>query len=255
MKGWKKKLMIVLVVVFTPIIGLAVAGTLFLNSILGQVTVDEGDVPKHDLMVNEKLSDDVTNFALFGLDCRTEDYTGCRSDVMQVISYNKKVNEVTVTSVVRDTYVEIGDRGLDKINHAYAFGGPNLAIQTMNKAFDLDIKNYVTVEFWIVEDIIDALGGVEVDVSDVELPQVNVYIDGLNKESGGKNPEKRLTTSGVQTLSGRQAVAYMRIRYVGDGDFERMERQREVMNAALHKLETVSLTTMIDMVNEMYCLQ
>ena len=169
---------------------------------------------------------------------------------MMVLSYDMDENNVTVTSLVRDTYVEIGDRGFDKLNHAYAFGGAELAIQTINRNFDLNIKDYITVDFWTVEAIIDAVGGVEIDISEAELPYVNQYITGLNNESGTASG-RLLSSAGVQKLDGRQAVAYMRVRYVGDGDFERMQRQREVMGVALDGLKSMSLPKMLSLVNDL----
>lgn len=248
MKKWKIILFIVLALLIIPV----AAGAIYVNFALDKVTVsDEEFNEDFDLNVNTSLENsNVKNIALFGVDCRTTDYKGCRSDVMMILSYDMKKNDVIVTSLVRDTYVEIGDRGFDKLNHAYAFGGPELAIQTINKTFDLDIKDYVTVDFWTVEKIIDAIGGVEVYISEEELPQVNVYIDGLNNESGTSSG-KLLKSAGTQILNGRQAVAYMRVRYVGDGDFERMQRQRKVMEASLEGLKSLSLTQMLSLVNNM----
>ncbi len=248
MKKWKIILSIVLALLIIPV----AAGVIYVNFLLDKVTVSDEEFDKDfDLNVNTNIENsDVKNIALFGLDCRTADYKGCRSDVMMVLSYDQKKNDVTVTSLVRDTYVEIGDRGFDKLNHAYAFGGPELAIQTINKNFDLNIEDYVTVDFWTVEKIIDAIGGVKIDISDEELPYVNQYIKGLNNESGVKNG-KLLTHAGVQNLDGRQAVAYMRVRYTGDGDFERMQRQREVMQVALEGLKSLSLAQMLSLANDM----
>lgn len=248
MKRWKIILTVVLALLIIPV----VAGAIYVNFILDRVIINDEEFDKNfDLMTNETLKDSkVKNIALFGVDCRTEDYTGCRSDVMMILSYDQKNNDVTVTSIVRDTYVEIENRGFDKINHAYAFGGAELAIQTINKTFDLDIEDYVTVDFWTVEKIIDAIGGVEIDITIEELPYVNQYIRGLNNESGSSTG-KELSSSGVQKLSGRQAVAYMRVRYTGDGDFERMQRQRKVMGVALEELKNISLTQMLGLVNDM----
>lgn len=248
MKKWKIILTIVLALLIVPV----AVGAVYMNLILDKVTVSEDEFDKDfDLNVNTNLENsDVKNIALFGVDCRTDDYSGCRSDVMMVLSYNQKENNVTVTSLVRDTYVEIGDRGFDKLNHAYAFGGAELAIQTINKTFDLDIEDYITVDFWVVEKIIDAIGGVEIDITTEELPYVNQYIRGLNNESGSSSG-KELSSAGVQKLSGRQAVAYMRVRYTGDGDFERMQRQRTVMEVALEGLKSLSLTQMLSLVNDM----
>ncbi|MDO4924781.1 MAG: LCP family protein [Turicibacter sp.] len=251
MKKWKIILAVILALLIVPV----AAGAIYVNFILDKVTVGDEEFDKDfDLMTNEILKEnntDVKNIALFGVDCRTADYKGCRSDVMMVLSYNQKNNDVTVTSLVRDTYVEIGDRGFDKLNHAYAFGGPELAIQTINRAFDLDIEDYVTVDFWAVEKIIDAIGGVEIDVSSDELVYLNDYINDLNNNSPDGSKIITLSSSGLQHLNGRQAVAYMRIRYVGDGDFERMQRQREVMEVALNGVQNISLPKMLTLANDL----
>ncbi len=249
MKKWKILLTIVLTLLIIPM----AAGAIYVNFILDKVTVDDEEFDKDfDLMTNENLKEsDIKNIALFGVDCRTADYKGCRSDVMMVLSYDMKNNDVTVTSLVRDTYVEIGDRGFDKLNHTYAFGGPELAIQTINKTFDLDIEEYVTVDFWAVEAIIDAIGGVDINISSDELYHLNNYIDDLNNNSPDGSKISKISSSGVQHLSGRQAVAYMRIRYVGDGDFERMQRQREVMEVALEGVKSISLPNMLSLANDL----
>ena len=249
MKKWKILLTIVLALLIIPV----AAGAIYVNFILDKVTVDDEEFDKDfDLMTNENLKEsDIKNIALFGVDCRTADYKGCRSDVMMVLSYDMKNNDVTVTSLVRDTYVEIGDRGFDKLNHTYAFGGPELAIQTINKTFDLDIEEYVTVDFWAVESIIDAIGGVDINISSDELYHLNNYIDDLNNNSPDGSKTSKISSSGVQHLSGRQAVAYMRIRYVGDGDFERMQRQREVMEVALEGVKSISLPNILPLANDL----
>lgn len=247
MRKWKIILTIILTLLIVPV----ATGAIYVNFILDKVIVDDEFDKDFDLMTNDNLSEsNIKNIALFGVDCRTTDYKGCRSDVMMVLSYDMDENNVTVTSLVRDTYVEIGDRGFDKLNHAYAFGGAELAIQTINRNFDLNIKDYITVDFWTVEAIIDAVGGVEIDISEAELPYVNQYITGLNNESGTASG-RLLSSAGVQKLDGRQAVAYMRVRYVGDGDFERMQRQREVMGVALDGLKSMSLPKMLSLVNDL----
>lgn len=254
-KGEKsmKKRKIVLTFILALLTVPVAAGAIYVNFILDKVTVKDDEFDKSfDLNVNTNLENsDIKNIALFGVDCRTANYKGCRSDVMMVVSYDQKNNNVTVTSLVRDTYVEIGDRGFDKMNHAYAFGGPELAIQTINKTFDLDIEDYVTVDFWTVEKIIDAIGGVEIDVSSQEMEHLNNYIVELNNLSPNGTKTNLISSNGLQQLNGRQAVAYMRIRYVGDGDFERMQRQREVMQVALDGLKTLSLTNMLSLANDM----
>lgn len=254
MKKTKIILITILILLAIPL----VSGTIFVNSILDRVIVDENgigiDEEKIDLMANPELQDkdkDVLNFALFGMDCRTDNYSGCRSDVVMLISYHTKTNKLNVTSVVRDTYVDILSKGLDKLNHAYAYGGPQLAVQTLNRNFDLNIENYITVDFWAVENIIDVIGGVEIDVKSEEVYYVNGGVEEANNVDSNGKVGKMITGPGKQTLTGRQAVAYMRIRYAGNGDFERMERQRHVMEVALNKTKNLKLNQMVSLVDEL----
>ncbi len=225
----RKKLLYIISSSLIIVLSLIGAGFIYVNALLDDVIVKE----TVSTMANEALvdkSDNVENYALFGVDCRTENYEGCRSDVMMIVSYNKDDNQATLVSVPRDTYVEISDHGFDKINHSYAFGGPMLAVQTLNQTFDLDIRHYVAVNFSAVEAIVDALGGVEVFIEPYELGYV---------------PD--ITNSGFRILNGEQALAYSRIRYVGNGDFERMERQREVIEGALDAIKTSDVTELMQL--------
>lgn len=212
-----------------------------------ELVLDEGESLVNDEVLNLKKDSGVINIALFGVDARKNTYEGTRSDAMMVLSYNQDAKEATITSVVRDTYAWINeDRGYDKINHAYSFGGPALAIQALNNNFDLDIEYYIAVNFNAVQEIIDAIGGVEVEVEGYEIAEVNRVIREMKKQ-GVFETAPELSETGVQTLNGQQALAYMRIRKVGNGDWERMERQREVLSKifenvkAMKKSELVSL--------------
>lgn len=216
------------------------------------------DFSSENLEISDELSalkensDDrkkTINIGLFGVDCRNEGYEACRSDVMMVLSYNSNQNKTTIPFLVRDTYVEIIDYGLTKLNHAYAYGGSTKAIQTINRNFDMDIENYFTVNFWAVEKIIDAIGGVEVEVSQDEVYYLNKWLDEMNGYALDGKAVKGITSSGLQTLSGRQAVSYMRIRSVGNGDFELMERQRSVMIQAIEQVKNLNMFEMISLVN------
>ncbi|HAX73175.1 MAG TPA: LytR family transcriptional regulator [Firmicutes bacterium] len=232
-------------------------GAVYINSKLDEVfvsSVDDELDSDVDLNINENLvvnDGNTLNVALFGLDCRTTDYSGCRSDAMMILSYKPTTNEVLVTSVQRDTYVEIMDHGYDKINHSYAYGGAALAIQTLNRSFDLDISQYITVDFWAVEKVIDAVGGITVEVDDEEFLYINKYVKELNNKSPDDTKSELLAQAGSQLLNGRQAVAYMRIRYTANGDFGRMGRQREVMELALDQMKNLSLTQMLKVVDEL----
>jgi len=174
------------------------------------------------------------NIALFGVDRRSAD-DQANSDVIMIISINANAGQVKMSSIMRDTYVKIEGKGMDKINAAFATGGPQLAIKTINQNFDMDIKDYMNVDFYSAAKIIDALGGVTIDVKPEELTYLNKYLDELANIN--KTTSDHVTNPGLQRLNGKQTVAYTRIRYVGRGDYERTERQRTVMVALFNQIK------------------
>lgn len=181
----------------------------------------------------EEALDGYRNIAIFGIDAREDVYSGSRSDCIIIASINEKTNEVKLTSVYRDTYLYIDGYGYDKITHAYAYGGPELAINSLNKNLDLDIKEFVAVNFDAVVEIIDEIGGVEIDITQDEVKYINGYINSVNKQMGRN--DAHIDTPGVHNLSGVQALAYSRIRYTEGGDYKRTERMRNVLNVAFEK--------------------
>ncbi|RBP69077.1 LytR family transcriptional attenuator [Alkalibaculum bacchi] len=198
-----------------------------------------GDIDKveisDDLNISEELNknENIVNIALFGIDTREEGYSG-RADTIMIGTLDKEHKKLKLTSIMRDTYVSIPGEKYDKINHSYAYGGPELAIKTINQNFDMNIRDYVTVNFEALEKIVDAVGGVEIDVKQSEIEQFNIVIKSFDNFSGKST--KKITSSGLQTLSGRQALAYSRIRYAGNGDYERTERQRTVLENIVNKV-------------------
>ena len=174
------------------------------------------------------------NIALFAVDRRTEQEAG-NSDVVMIISIDQLNGKIKMASIMRDTYVKIEGRGMDKINAAYAIGGPQLAIKTINQNFDLDVKDYMNVDFYGAAKIVDALGGIMVNVKTEELPYLNNYLDELAIYE--KIPALHIQDPGLQKLNGKQTVAYTRIRAVGKGDYERTERQRSVLVSIFDKLK------------------
>ncbi|MEX6586757.1 LCP family protein [Paraclostridium bifermentans] len=161
--------------------------------------------------------DGITNILLAGVDGNNLE-KGNRSDSMMVLTIDEKNNDIRITSLARDTYVQIPGYGEEKLTHAYAYGGPALLLQTIDKNFGLKIDKYAVVSFSSFEKIIDAMGGVEIDV----LPKEVSYIQGVD-------------SAGKQTLNGAEALAYSRIRYADDA-YQRDNRQRTVMQAAYNKL-------------------
>jgi LCP family protein required for cell wall assembly len=189
--------------------------------------------------VKEEESSEIINIALFGLDRRSKDEPA-RSDSIMVLSIDKKHNKIKMSSIMRDTYVKIKGHGETKINHAYAYGGPQLAIRTLNENFDLDIRDYVAVDFFNAEALIDAMGGVTIDISQDEIALINSGVAVV--ASIEKKPATAISKTGPQTLNGIQAVAYSRIRYTAGGDFVRTERQRTVLSAMLTKMQSLGPT-------------
>lgn len=209
-------------------------GVTYIFNILNKVDSVEIPVDDTELGIKDEAieNSDVINIALFGLD-QEEGESVNRADTIMIASLDKVHKKIKLTSIMRDTYVDIPGYKKDKINHSHAFGGPELSIKTINQNFDMNIREFVTIDFFGFEKIIDTLGGLEIDVKENEVFYVNRGVRDANRLDGTKG--ESISGSGLQTLDGRQAVAYSRIRKVGDGDFERTERQRFVLEQIVHK--------------------
>ena len=198
-------------------------------------------VKLENIEINEGVEEQLKgyrNIVLFGVDARANTYDNSRSDCIIIASINEDTNEVKLTSIYRDTYVYIEGHGYDKITHAYAYGGPELAINTINKNFDLDITEFVAVNFDAVVDIIDAIDGVNITIESDELNYINDYISAVDSQMGKRTP--KVTKTGNQTLSGVQALAYSRIRYTAGGDYKRTERINKAKTMSVGKLNNLA---------------
>jgi LCP family protein required for cell wall assembly len=190
----------------------------------------------------------VINILLLGLDTRNpKQFSGSRTDSMIIVTLDTMNKEIKLTSIMRDTLVSIPGHDLNRINTVFAFNGPDAAVQTVQQYFKIKIDYYAVVNFWAVANIIDSVDGVNVTVKSSEVENLNANLDEINKYSnGGTSPHIR---SGAQELDGRQAVAYMRIRHVGEADFQRTERQRNVIQAIINK--DFSLTKILSIANDL----
>ena len=185
----------------------------------------------------------IINIALFGIDTRTADSFKGRSDTIMILSVNTETNKVKLISVMRDSFVPIerdGGTWYTKINAAYSVGGPALAMKTLNIIFDLDISEYVTINFFKLAEVIDLVGGIEVEVTDSEIALINGGVNEICNAEGIKNNIPPVTKAGVQHLGGKQAVSYARIRYASNAmgtsnDYGRTDRQRLVMEKLFQK--------------------
>lgn len=234
----------VLIVIIVIILGIAIAGYSFVHNKLSKMKTEYID--KTAIGISEEAKDSLKgyrNIALLGIDSRADDYgTGNRSDCIIIASINEKTKEVKLLSVYRDTYVyvtENGNKKLDKITHAYSYGGAQNTLKSLNEALDLNITEYVTVNFDAVIAAVNALNGVEIDITSEELKYINDYIDATSQSSGIKS--SHLSKAGRQTVDGVQAVAYSRIRYTAGGDYKRTERMRTVVTAMTKKAKTLSI--------------
>ncbi|MBQ7972331.1 MAG: LCP family protein [Lachnospiraceae bacterium] len=256
----KKGKIVLLIAEVLLLIGVGVALAFVLRS-----TGDEGitkyeidDVQtnsdvKQNFEENEELQQ-YRNIALFAVDSRNSKLAkGTRSDSIMICSINETTGEVKLVSVYRDTYLNIGNDVYNKCNSAYAKGGPEQAITMLNMNLDLYITDFVTVGFEGLMKTIDGLGGVDINVTEAEIPHLNNYQASMYCTE--ENPNNLttnyvpVTKSGLQTLSGYQATAYCRIRAIGN-DFQRTERQRTVIQQALVKAKTASATKLTTIMND-----
>ena len=234
-KGSKIALWIIGIILGVFIIGIGgvyIYGNHMFNKV-EKVEVDKNDVGITE-EVEEKLSpysNSIINIALFGVD--SADASTGRSDSIIIATIDTTHKKLKLTSVMRDSYVNISGIGNDKINHAYAFGGPQLAIKTLNENFNLNIEDFVAVNFDSLPKIIDMIGGVTVDITSEEVS----HIPGIS-------------SAGTYNLNGAQALSYSRIRYATGGDYVRTERQRTILTKIFEKVLTINPIKYPSLLNE-----
>lgn len=248
------KTLIKIFLVVMIIVGILL-GSLFiyLNHELSKIKtelIDTGKIGISD-RVREELAD-YRSIAILGIDSREDDYSlGNRSDCIIVACINEKTHDIKLFSVYRDTYLLLEEKGkekLDKVTHAYSFGGAQNALKALNTNLDLNISEYVTVNFDAAISAVDALGGVYVNIEKNELKYLNGYIDSTSNSSGVSS--SHINKEGYQKLDGVQAVAYSRIRYTAGGDYKRAERMRTVLEAILNKAQKQNIKTLNKVANE-----
>lgn len=190
----------------------------------------------------DKALQDYRNVVLFGIDTKTiERQEGHRSDGIIILSFNKKTDDVKIFSIYRDTYLKIDDQNYDKINHAYAFGGMDQSIKALNRNLDLNIREGMALTWESIANLVDNIGGVEINILDSEISTLNSSLSDADK----------IASTGRQKLNGTQAVAYSRMRYdSARGDFRRNERMQDVLIAALNKAQTKGTAELISIMDE-----
>ncbi len=225
--------------------------------------LDEGDLatlsPEEASEVQAKLEEAVNDITaktdgtysilLIGTDRRTSNWHG-NSDAMILFTINDNSKKIYMTSFMRDLYANIPGVGARKLNAAHANGGGPLLVATLESNYAIDINNYATVDFNSMSTIIDMMGGVNIDVTTAEAGAANTCIQEMCQLRGIDPAPYYLQGGGVIHLNGIQAVAYGRIRRVGNSDYERTSRQREVLTAMLTQARSLSVPQLADMVNQ-----
>lgn len=225
------------------------------TELLSKVTYDDEVVQDSVNELTEEtleVMEEYTNIALFGLDTRQAGSLGKgnRSDTIMVASINNDTKDVKIVSIYRDSYLNLANDKYRKCNEAYSVGGPEQAVAMLNMNLDLKIDHYMSVDFLAVSEVVDLLGGIEIDVDEYEIEHLNNYTVETSKVTGKKT--QKLTKTGLQTLDGVQATSYCRIRYTAGDDFKRTERQREVLETIAKKAKTMSVSQLDEIVKKVF---
>ncbi len=251
----KKKTILTVLVCFLV---LGLCGALLVNQYIQDKLnlINRIEVSDEDWDIDPQVAEDLAdykNIVLLGVDSRetkgeTQD-SAVRSDAIILVTINTKTNEVTLTSILRDSYLDLEENGyhvIDKVTHAHAYGGAVDTVRALNRNLDLNIDAFIRVDWRAVADVVDAMGGVEVTVTDAILECLNAQIATINKQLNIS--DETIAQAGTQTLNGTQTVAFCCIRKV-DGDEARAARIRETLLAAFEAAKTLKLSELNNVIN------
>lgn len=251
-KSRKNKIIISCVAIFIVILSV---GLFYGNNLLSKMkrsNIDENDLGIKE-EVKEKLQTseikDIVNIAILGVDEAEHDVG--RSDALMIATFDPVHKKLKITSIMRDTYADIPENGKDKINHAFAYGGPQLSIKTLNQNFGLNIEDYVKINFKELEGLVDAIGGIDMELSDEEIVEVDHYIEKVSKASNIPINLLVKSESGKVHLDGFQTLGYCRIRSTANGDFDRTERHRKIMAEMFNKISKAGTAELASMATKL----
>lgn len=217
-----------------------------------QETESETETETEPEPVHVAADQTIVNIMLVGQDRRQNDSEQQRSDAMILVTLNRTNQTIDLTSFMRDTYVEIPGWGGNRLNAAYAFGGMALMDETISQNFGVQIDGNIEVDFYDFVEIIDAVGGVDIDVKEEEISVLNDYVREVATALGEKAEDHYVTNSGMQHLNGIQTLSYCRIRYVGNADFERTQRQRQVLQELFTNAKSMDKVKMFTVLNDTF---
>ena len=250
----QKKIGIAVKLILVVIIAIVILMILGVSYMLSKFSkVETVDIKSDELMINAEVEEanfgeGYFNVVLFGLDSREGTVEqGGMSDTIIIASLNNETKEVKMVSVYRDTYLNLTNGSYGKCNGAYNLGGPTQAVNMLNTNLDLNLEKYVTVDFTIVTDIIDILGGIELEIDEYEIEFINDYIGETARVAGKERTY--IGEAGVQLLNGVQATTYARIRKTKGGDFKRTDRQRYVIEQMVEKIKHTDLGTINEVID------
>lgn len=206
-----------------------------------------------EAMQNSSMQDvDAFNLLLIGVDTRGTDFSG-RSDSMILLSIQKSSKRIVATSLLRDIFVSIPGRGTNRLNAAYAYGGMPLLTETIQANFGIKVDRCIVVNFSLVMDFLNTMGGVDIEVTDAEIENMNRNIADQNQVLGLDPSLDQIPSGsgGFMHLNGKQALAYARVRYVGT-DFQRTARQRTILQNCFDKVRGMSLGQLNDLAHEYF---
>lgn len=242
----KKKILITLSIFLILALGGAFIALQYVKSkIYVEPTVETVTTEEEEEKVEYEVQEGITNILLIGTDAR-DLKESARSDSIIIATIDNNKDTIKLTSIMRDTLVDIPGYSDQKINAALALGGPELLMKTIRENFSFSVDKYVMVNFWGFEAIIDYLGGIDLEVKDYEIDEINKFIGECDEV---KSPA--LTEAGMQHLDGQQALSFSRIRKVGNGSYERTERQRRVLSEIVNKVKDTNPIKYLGIVNEL----
>ena len=241
-----KKILLFILAIVLLILGLLAIYAYSLSNKVERVNIDRNDVIDTGKEA-PKETEDVITIALFGSDY-SEFYDVSAADATMILAIDTKNNKIKLCSLMRDIYLDLPDGRKMNLNYTILDEGASSILKAINYNFNLKIDKFVQVDLKRLPKIIDALGGVEINIAEDELQYINSYIDNIDKNNGTNT--EHIYTSGTQLLNGTQASAYCRIRYTEGRDYRRTERQRDVLNALFVKFKDISLTKVPSMINE-----
>lgn len=263
-KKRRKVLFILEIIVLLLFIGgLYVYGQI--SAKLDKIDIQETDLQEQDIVTNDQTPQmtGYTTYALFGLDhrSRNEKLNTENSDTIIVASINNDTKAVKLVSVYRDTLLNVKDDTYSKANAAYALGGPAQAVNMLNTNLDLNITDYVSIDFDALVTVVDCLGGLDIPLSYAEIVHMNNYCVETAEETGKSytpvelpepKPEDQEAIVGTYHLNGVQATSYCRIRYTASLDMGRTERQRRVIQMIVDKAKKAGLSTIFDIMDQVF---